>query len=254
MLLAADFRRSGDDQPVASGLDDVGRLASVERRFDLSLSNLRLTIILTDEQAKLNVNRLIDWTNRTQAQRVVRQVIASVGRPASQGSSVSLRPLPRRSGADRGDAGLSPIGSYSQVFNTDDPQALAGRSAGTGLTSRLTCWGDGQLNVRKAPDELVRLACDPLLRPSEIQALLDARQRLGEQTLNQWLDQVDTIDDDQQKAVVGRLTDESRCFGVWVIGQDDQRTWYSFAVATTGTSASGSAGGLKITRWTRLVW
>jgi hypothetical protein len=223
-----------------------------ERRFELRLSGARYTVVVTDEQAKLNVNRLVEWSGRAAAQRIVGRIARGPAR-SGVGPLVSLRPL--NGGTDRrADLGLSRIGSYQQVFNTSNPQQLIGDSTGMGLAARITCWGDGRLNILRAPDELVERVGQPLLRGSQIHALLEARRQSPNDTVQAWLDQVDTIDDDQRRALAGRMTDASRCFGLWVIGHHGPRRSYSFAVAEAGVSANDPSAAPTIAHWSKFVW
>lgn len=248
--------RTGDQEgreAIAAGPAGAdGDMFVTERRFELRLSGARYTVVATDEQAKLNVNRLVEWSGRAAAQRIVGRMARGPAR-SGVGPLVSLRPLSGGTGR-RADLGLSPIGSYQQVFNTNNPQQLIGESTGMGVAARITCWGDGRLNIRRAPDELVEGVGQPLLRGSQIHALLEARRQLPNDTVQAWLDQVDTIDDDQRKALAGRMTDASRCFGLWVIGHHGPRRSYSFAVAEAGVSANDSSAAPTIAHWSKFVW
>src|SRR5207245_741768 len=53
---------------------------------------------------------------------------------------------PSSSGTDQ----AARLGSFGQVFDRPAPQDLIGPAGHSGLADRLTCWGDGRLNFRRA--------------------------------------------------------------------------------------------------------
>ena len=49
--------------------------------------------------------------------------------------------------------------SYGQVFEDALPQQLIGAEPSSGLAAAVTCWGDGKVNLRRAPDAVIEQAC-----------------------------------------------------------------------------------------------
>jgi hypothetical protein len=126
------------------------------------------------------------------------------------------------------------VGGYGQIFAGAPPEQLVGREGDPGLAGAVTCWGDGRINLRRAPEAVLRQACDKALGRDVVTLLLEARRRDPYRPLEAILAELDQIDEGERAAVKDRLTDRSTCHGLWVIARGPQRSWYTLAVSAAG--------------------
>lgn len=219
--------------------------ARTDLRVSCELAGLPYDIVLTDEQAKFNPTALAGMafeekpilSNRA-LRRIVHELAGFHNRSdADQQGSVVLRPLigldadgkPIKD-QDPASQQLDVYIGYGQLFEGVSPQALVGDASRRGVASRLTCWGDGRLNMKRATDEVVKQTLKPLLGQEGVLQLLEARAEapgLGVSDLMQAI--VDA--EPAYKAVAGALlTDTSQVQGLWVVAHGRGRSWHSFSV------------------------
>jgi hypothetical protein len=197
-------------------------------------------LVLTDEQAKLNLNRLLAEAGRAETAAAARLATASAGAAdQTAAGQLSIRPfVPSSLGplvpASLRSSPLAAVGGYGQVFAGAAPERLVGREGAPGLAEAVTCWGDGRVNLRRAPEAVVRQACDKALGRDVVTLLLAARRRDPYRPLEAILAELDEVDEAQRAGVKDRLTDRSTCHGLWVIARGPQRSWYTFAVSADG--------------------
>jgi hypothetical protein len=205
-------------------------------------------LVLTDEQAKLNVNRLLEQTNAVDAQAAVRQLLSPSLQAAGAGKArVQLRPLVMGGGSMLDGAVLPKVGAYGQFLECVTPRDLLGSAQRPGLAATVTCWGDGRINIRRAPAAVMQQVCAGTLSRDETMALIKLRDDDLSQKLSALLDKDKAIDDKQKAKLQTVLTDESRCFGLWIVAQNTQRSYYALTVGEGGTNAqsAGVADGIQ---------
>jgi hypothetical protein len=178
------------------------------------LSGQRVTLVVADEQAKVNVNALLAREGRAGAERLVRGLVRS----ADSTVPLQLSPAP-------GDREGPAVISFEQVFPGAGPSELAGQPA----TADVTCWGDGKLNVRRASRDALRTAVGTALDLSQVESLLDARRKDPRLPVAELLAQL-SLTDEQWQAAGELLTDKSACHSLWVVVETDQRAWHSLFV------------------------
>jgi hypothetical protein len=110
----------------------------------------------------------------------------------------------------------------------------------------ITCWGDGKVNFRRAPTEVIRQVCEKSFGPDFVRWLLKERRRNPYRSLPKLLDSLDELDDRDRRRALGILTEQSVCYGLWITATWKQRTWYTFAVAT--------GAGEAILEWREFEW
>jgi len=220
--------------------DGSASLAPARVAVTLQLASLDYELVFTDEQAKINVNRLIERDGLFEAQTGVRRL--SGAGPGSD--AVTLRTLAITDASVGPGAALPEIGAYGQVFGDAPPRRLLGGAGEPGLADRVTCWGDGRVNIRRAPDAVVREACDRELRRELVEAILEARRAAPGQPLDTLLGTLGNLDDAERTEVTRLLTDESSAYGLWIVARGEQRAWYTLTVGVgSGGGASGDASG-----------
>ncbi|MBX2851118.1 MAG: hypothetical protein KTR15_05160 [Phycisphaeraceae bacterium] len=214
-------------------------------RVSCELAGLPYDIVLTDEQAKFNPTALGAMAveekpilNNRALRRVVHDLAGFRNRSdADQQGSVVLRPLigvdtdgkpiededPAR---ERHDV----YSGYGQLFEGVSPQTLVGDASRRGVASRLTCWGDGRLNMKRAPDEVVRQTLKPLLGQEGVLQLLDARAEAPGLGASDLMQAVVNAEPAHKAFAAGLLTDTSQVQGLWVVAHGRGRSWHSFSV------------------------
>ncbi len=214
----------------------------VERRVACRLADLDYELLVTDEQAKLNVNVLVDEMGRGEARSEVAHLIAEAGGGFVRQGGLALRTLALGEGLSRQTGNLSKVAGYGQVFEGVLPERLAGDGRRPGLVRAITCWGDGKVNLRRAPDAVVELACRGELGRDLVAALLEVRSRDPYRSLPAMVAELDKADRDEKLRIQECVTDASSCHGLWVIVRGRQRSWHTLVVGEGGVEKGGQAG------------
>lgn len=214
--------------------DDAGNpqrrpLPPAEKRFSINLAGHDYQIVLTDEQAKLNVAHWLQKSNAADAEAMLKRLLPAPASAEGSGFRIHLRPTILRGGL--GEAALPKIGSYEQLLENTPPHALLGEQGGTGLASFVTCWGDGRVNLSRAPVPVIRQVCAELLTGDQIDALLSLRSLDPQRKLADMLEKQALFTDQQRSALQALFTYESKCFGFWIIAQEPQRSHYALMIA-----------------------
>lgn len=189
----------------------------------LVLGGQPIDLVLSDEQAKVNANTMLDRLGLPDAERFVRMLVRGNGAVAQ----VRLSPLQASEGPGGAGAPERLFRTLDQVFPSDDPSEwLASRSP----IAQVTCWGDGKLNVRRASREALRALCTPELDLRQIELLLSLRQQSPEQSIDQLLSALQPTEE-QAAAARAMLTDKSVCHSLWVTVRGSRRRWDQLFVA-----------------------
>ena len=186
----------------------------------ITLGNRSFTLVLSDEQAKLNLNMVF----RYGTEGVLRQVLFD-----------EAAPWPVRLCPDRRATANSPyppaFASWGQIYDfTNQPEWHRIQ-----LGKRVTCWGNGQLNLNRADSEAIRTLCELLAPPQSASALLELRQEHPDWSLEQLMREVD-IPDRDRRSFRRILTDRSRCHSLWTISTDTKRSWVRLDIQTSDTA------------------
>jgi hypothetical protein len=204
-----------------------------ELRLRVQLAGQAYLLVMTDEQAKLEVNGLLKSGSRGSAESVV-AALMSDRRQEGQGE-LRLRPLQVGS-ATLGELKLPKVGSYGQIFAEAGPEQLMGEVVGEGLGSAVTCWSDGMVSVRRAEDSVIRAACEKVDR-QVVKDFLAIRKKDPYKPMKAMLAELTRASPEELKKLNGILTDQSQCFGLWIVAVGPVRPWYTLAVARTSGDA-----------------
>lgn len=215
-----------------------------DRRVSCDLAGLNYEIVLTDEQAKYNPTiqgglmlgdkPLVDKRYLTASIKT----LAGYGRgeSATREGGVFLRPLVemdqygQRVGENtQREDPKEAYHSYGQLFEGVSPKALLGQAHQPGVASQLTCWGNGKLNLRRAPDAVVKRVLSPVLGHEGVGQLLDARHKNPSLGANDWIQDLVGISPDQMALAQSLVTDRSRVQGLWVVAHGHRQSWYTFS-------------------------
>ncbi len=222
-------------------------------RVQLGDENFDLTV--ADEQAKANVNLLLDHTDRSTAEERLRQGLSGTG----MGINVRLRPsasplnspttAPTPTTGPRIKVVEAPIGlplwitGFGQIFEDASPERLLTMQGGVRATDLLTCWGGGTVNLRRITPAGLQLAMGTKMSGVDQSRLLDVRNKVLQGTPLP-LPTKGPVDKDpilrMAKAagvdpksfdVLSALTQTSTCHSLWIMANDHRRTWHYFTVS-----------------------
>lgn len=217
LLLEAEARRQ---LPVAS------------LQFNIRLGKHTFDLLLADEQAKVNVNHLLEISGRSSAENRLRQSLVGTGlmNALRLHPNPTPAPMPRRVAPPL--AGQNPrpgpvvsdhITGLGQIFDLTQsaPDRLL---TPTGPAHFVTFCTTGHLNIRRAPEPALRLALGGVLTASEISSLIDARKPLYAPLPNRSRLQLDV----PQSPTVPPVTESSYCHSLWITTQTPHRLHLEF--------------------------
>lgn len=215
------------------------------------IGRFRYRLIISDEQAKANVNFILGTADRSLAEDRIRRAMPSTGSHAS----IRLRPANVPSLAAMPASSTQPSASritgWGQITDASNAANLI-----VGPAHLLTCWGDGRINIQRAGADAISLAAPALLQ-ADIQRLIKTRAqkmkpqggaavatlgsnlpgsnlaaKLSASNLPQTGDALHQILDSAgvDPARASGLTLESHCHSLWIITDDGRRVWYDLAV------------------------
>lgn len=196
-----------------------------QTRRSLVLGGMTFDLIAGDESAKANVNQLARLHDNSAGLTVALKRVQADSRPLP----IDLRPLLDPSIDAAGQPNW--YGSFDQAFTLRGPADLAGTVGGTSASAcqRVTVWGTGRVNIRRADVAVMREALTGLLSESDL-AALDAwrRERLDFTRADAWAHL--QLTKEQIDNLASLTTDTSKCHSLWVLARGRGRTWYRLYV------------------------
>jgi hypothetical protein len=234
-------------------------------RVSLPLGSQRFDIIVADEQAKANVNSMIDDVGVDAANDQLRAGLSGTGVIGA----ILLRPSYLVFAAGAGDNSATttrPLGprpwvtGLGQIFDCVPPQRMIGRIIGVDSSpaDRVTCWGSGAINLMRAGRPALRLALGSELTDLEIDRMIEARNKAlaaggGEGRTHPAVatpsgppppppdaDLVTRLLFNAKVSPKHRaklaLTTVSTCHSLWLVVHDRQRSWHHLFVADDTSS------------------
>ncbi len=194
------------------------------------LGGMTFHVVVSDEQAKANVNAIA----HSRGDRTVASALSALQSGLS--GALHVVPRPQEEAVEPGAPGKLdtelPIlyGSYEQLFDLGHPsQLFARQSFRPAAIERVTCWGSGQVNFRRADPAVLREALLGALDDSDVGKILTFRQEHPDGTLGELMKHLDLKSSKALKAA-DLLTDTSACHSVWIIAEGSTRKWYRLYV------------------------
>ncbi len=189
----------------------------------VKLRDRTFTLVLSDEQAKLNLNAAFRYGKEPAVRKALFDGAALW--------PVRMRPDPR---ASTNNPYPPAFASWGQVYDFSVFSNTTEKNYGqlTQLGERITCWGNGQLNIYRVDADTIRTVCELVAPPQSVTALLELRQEHPEWDYEKTMKEVDVSDKDR-RAFRRVLTDRSRCHALWTITDDTKRSWVRLDVKTT---------------------
>jgi len=210
---------------------------SLDAQFNLSGQTYYVTV--SDEQAKVNINALLQHKGRDATRSFARGQFTD-----SLGSSDIYLPVDQQaqsSPTEGADAVLNrkivSINHLLPGFDPDhDPESTSYLMVG------LTCWGDGRIHIRRASDDLIREIAAPILGSIQIERLRDTMANNDGQELNELLVVIGTREQDIP-GLMQRLTMDSYCYSVWIAVDNGRRRWHELGVMELKPDEIAEPGG-----------
>jgi hypothetical protein len=213
-------------------------------RAKIELGGQKFELILGDEQAKTNVNALLDLYDVERSESRLRTAMSGTG----LAGEIKLRvgPVPASLPTTRQAILRRYVTGYGQVIDFDDSTApqklLAARGNGPAVLELVTLWGDGRLNIRRASGASLALMDSPPLTRIDVERLIEARNnmydprpKIGSPAMTPGAaEPVFRLMGEAQLS--GDKTNlhlmlGSRCHSLWIIVRDGRREWYSLVVS-----------------------
>jgi len=216
----------------------------------VALGNLRFDLILSDEDAKVNLNAVYHRRGRAFVQQAVVQLAGGAALPIQLLPEVAHVPLPvataRRSKEDQPPP-PPPVPAFrhwGEVFDlTHASDAAGGASLLPTTTAQMTCWGRGRINVRRASDAAVTAVGRLIVNESVVRRAIEKYRVNPLQTLDQILEQLNVKE--QDRVALGELLQtQSDCFAVWIRSQSPKKIDHHLAV-----SEREEEGSIRTTRF-----
>jgi hypothetical protein len=211
-------------------------------RAPIRLGDQRVVLIVSDEEAKANVNAVLQHSDKSATESRLREALSGSG----LGNTIMLHPQPIYTEATQPTTNQRRnlpqwISGFGQIFADVGPDRLV---AGPGQI--LTCWGNGAVNRMRVSDAALRLAAAPTLTNLEIGRLLEARNKAFGPRQEKPLGPRGTAPQPNLDAVSGlvaqaridpkarvnvALVSSSTCYSLWIITQERQHAEYRLCVS-----------------------
>ncbi len=193
------------NQPIGSDQQRSGLpVASV--RTIVQLDTCRLTVVLADEDAKVNLNVLRATKDHA---AFLRSTQSLLGPRAA--TLLSMQPGVQN----------ATFHSWGEVFDLQrlsqqegDNRALAE------LTQHATLWGSGRLNIQRADSNAIIELSQTVIPAGTAQSLLQRYEESGRQLPANLLVSTGTENQPEAEQLLSVLRDQSQCFSVWMESED----------------------------------
>lgn len=206
------FLRNSEKVLRAAGVDSRGARVSATRTVMLGGMPFRVTV--ADEDAKANANVLLK-------------------RKGTIGLEVSLRNLQRDLAKamlvrPEGLVGAS-YSSLDSLFAFESPAEFFDEEGKSKLLDRVTCWGSGKLNFKRAEVAVMRESLDGILTGTQVEELAHCRDRAPDCTLAEALAKLQ-LTKTEVEMLLTVLSDTSSCHSAWVTAEGKTRSWHRLYV------------------------
>jgi len=190
----------------------------VEAPGRVELGGMTFDWVVTDEQAKAKVNCLAMKRTNSGLAGALRALQSGL----VEAPHVELRPLELPSGPPASLA--RPYRTLDQLFRGLTPEQLGSFGGMPGAAGRVTCWGSGQVNFRRAEPIVLRETLAGVLTEEEITKLVRFRRKAPDCTLLEAMDALE-LPGERRGPAMEAMTDMSRCHGLWVRATGRSRRW-----------------------------
>lgn len=193
-------------------------------RSALMLGGVTFDLLLADEDAKLNLNALYHHVGPLRTRQAISQVVGVAGTrslrliPASDPMLVP-RQMTQAESESTGDEDVPILDAFRSWGEVFDLGALETQSGGDvalpNLTTDITCWGNGQLNIRRASDQAILAVAGSVVQDGGAQRLLQ-RYRSSKSPSLAVLLQTEISGGRNRDRMSSLLSETSTNFSIWI--------------------------------------
>ena len=249
-------KRAGSSQSSVGDGDGVVRwelpglaLEEGSKAEGKSDAEVGIAVVVADEAARLNVNAP-RWRGDD---RGLEAVVRKLMRARGQTATVQVRRpevgrlAETHQEAPQATQEVGGVTSYEGIFPLATPRELLGVPGGVGLTGSLTLWGEGRVNVCRAPAAVLEAVLGPSWSRGDVRRLVEERERWLQAgggaglRLDHLLDGLD-LSEPQRQHAQEVLVDSSQVYSLWVVFHDPHRTRYALTVRIGGESHAEETG------------
>ncbi|MBN1941691.1 MAG: hypothetical protein JW849_00185 [Phycisphaerae bacterium] len=194
------------------------------RYLSLTLGGLTYHLLLSDEQAKMNINTAL----RYRGKQGVTESLAVLQQDMPIHLTQRIGTL-ETGGKDTSSASYS---FFDDLLVYDRPaQLVSPTEPSQRISSKITFWTDGRIHFRRASPAVLREAMKGILDSSLLGQLLQIRESLPDCTLGEAFSQME-LKGTQQKQIFRYVTDQSNCHSLWVIVEGRSRLWHRLYISS----------------------
>ena len=193
-------------------------------RDAVTIGGVTFDVVLSDEDSKLNLNQVYHAVGEARARTTINKLV-----PAVAARSIRLIPAVRSVGNplefmtdqdDEDDTAEAEIPrafrSWGEVFDLSSLFSTIGSDAALpNLTTELTCWGSGSINIRRASDESIRSAAACVISEAGANRLVN-RYRENPTITSEMLITRETKSESERQRLRRMLGEVSVHFSVWI--------------------------------------
>lgn len=204
--------------------------------IQLTLGGQATRLIVSDEQAKANLNTLLARRGERKLQRDLMNHL----RRTHPNIIVQLKPLEFKDADAKDvkkpapqDRAWPALGSFGQVFAEFESSELIAQETGAvsiGLADQITLWGDGALHFQRASASAMRLTTAPIMTHADVDQLIRLRDQSPGLGAAHAMHLIDAAPQ-QSQGVVRLMTNQSHCHSLWIIIDDGDRRWRQLTVS-----------------------
>jgi hypothetical protein len=188
---------------------------------------MRFDVLLRDESARMNVNRIYD---QVQTLDGTRRMITKLTEATGQSLGLRLNPAAGSAVGQFTREDRRPFNHFSQVFTDASPERLIGPLFDDdGAIADLTCWGTGRLNIQRCSPTVLKTLLSTVLETEVVGRILELRKENPELKVDEYLNRAlapQSIYGWSQES----LSDQSDCYSVWIMAGAGRRTWHQWVI------------------------
>lgn len=194
------------------------------RYLSLTFGGLTYHLLLSDEQAKMNVNTALRY-------RGVQGITESLS-SLQQDMPVHLPQRVDNKEPGQKDAGPTSYTFFDDLLVYDHPaQLVSPIEPSQRISSKITFWTDGRINFRRVSPQVLQEAMKGLIEDSLLGELLQIRESLPDCTLGEALSQIE-LKPSQRSQLLRYITDQSDCYSLWVVVDGNTRLWHRLYISS----------------------
>ena len=230
-------------------LQEAAEANSVTSRFPTTLrgsvttAGVTFDVLLSDEDAKLNLNAIYHSIGQQRTEMAIREVSgALVAQSLRLVPAAVSETKPTNLDGEIIEAPPRVFRSWGEVFDLSRLSASVGDDAALpNLTTELTCWGGGALNLKRASDEAIVQTAACVLSQAGADRLV-RRYRENPMATMEILARQATDSDARRRALQRLLGETSNHFSIWIdasaSARRSKRTFSAYRQTEDGTIAN----------------